>query len=232
MECLLELLKEDFENRKARLCPVKYKFSNLLNNDEPHLTKNIEILLAFLATIEENLYDYNSPQSEVSKILDNFFKKCKIEVQAMKDKNISKEKNISFFKFLTSDLVNVAIFGKCEEIMQVLKTEEYKNEFPCYSFLMKKRIARIKDMVRFINAASDLIQDYAKLELPIVVIAKIFSFLYPRDFRNVGRALWIKSTISNSCLNFKPHETENGETVIDFNSVFSRFPIRFVKELS
>ena len=77
--------------------------------------------------------------------------------------------------------------------MHVLDVDRYKLEFPCFAFLLEKRTERVKAMLYFRNATIDLIKEYAKVNIPIIVTENILHFLRPKDFRNVARAMSLTS---------------------------------------
>lgn len=185
VECLLEL-KADF---KAQDRDGKSPF-DIQKENMPGLPKSAEVLIAFMTTdhvFPVLEHDISSKSDYKTKFLFSQF--FRIEVARMRAVQICDERNISFFQFLTDDLLNVTFFAKYGQLMQVLETGVYKTEFPVYAFLLEKRIGRVKDMLRFTESVENLIQKYAERKLPSLVIHHIFSYLSVGDFRNAARAL-------------------------------------------
>lgn len=118
-----------------------------------------------------------------------FYRKCQLEIDKMKQKKICNERNITFYEFLVNDLMKVTISARYEQILEILDLNKYQLEFPCYFFLLKKRVERVKNMLEIQDSVICLLENYSRIELPIIIIDKIFECLSARDFRNIGRAL-------------------------------------------
>ena len=156
------------------------------------ITESGKVLIAFRALTEDNFYtieDCNISEVKTWKLANTFFERCKSEVQKLKKTNICDKNHVTFYTFLTNLLLKASKFARSERIMQVLESGECKREFPCYAFLLEKRIQRVVDILQIENCFTDFIQEYAKIKLTVVIIDKILSYLSVGDFRNFGRAL-------------------------------------------
>ncbi|XP_051169365.1 putative ankyrin repeat protein RF_0381 isoform X2 [Leptopilina boulardi] len=164
------------------------------------ITRRTEIVIAFMAmkNIEVNYFDDMEIDEDDETFLELngnrnmayfYYRKCQVEIIKMKQKKICDERNITFYDFLVNDLMRVTISARYKKILEILDLNKYQFEFPCYFFLLKKRIERIKKMLQIQDSVICLFQNFVNIELPIIVIDKIFENFSARDFRNIARIL-------------------------------------------
>ncbi|XP_043472687.1 putative ankyrin repeat protein RF_0381 [Leptopilina heterotoma] len=209
IECLLHFQADVTALNKHRERPLESSYSYT-----DFITRRSEILLAFMAlnnievSIDDEKNDMNndndddddndldadlneeSPATSCNRNMSVFFyRKCQLEIDKMKQKKICNERNITFYEFLVNDLMKVTISARYEQILEILDLNKYQLEFPCYFFLLKKRVERVRNMLQIQDSVICLLENYSKIELPIIIIDKIFENLSARDFRNLGRVL-------------------------------------------
>ncbi|XP_020298631.1 POTE ankyrin domain family member B2-like [Pseudomyrmex gracilis] len=109
--------------------------------------------------------------------------KCEKEVAIMKNEKISNT-NISFYDILIKDTNLVAIYMSNENVVQVLRSDEYKTKFPIYSSMIKNQFRKGMKKKELLEQGTEifyLLFNFPKL--PLGCIEQIFSYLSDNDIR-------------------------------------------------
>ncbi|XP_033213964.1 serine/threonine-protein phosphatase 6 regulatory ankyrin repeat subunit A-like [Belonocnema kinseyi] len=155
--------------------------------------KTLNLTTAFIALRGEDISSYTGEISEEDEELfewvEPYFVGCKLEIERMKNERICDTRDVSYLDFLTEDLFRVTAFSRNELLMKMLESLEYENKFPSYAFIFEKRIQRVNKLRTCVDMVEDFLSEYAKVDLPMIVLGKILSYLSASDVRNFGRAL-------------------------------------------
>lgn len=122
---------------------VKY-FMATNNTFRP--SPSLKILVPFMTSVEDDVVNHHKtdPIAPGWIRVISLFEECKLELETMKKKRVCADRRVSFYDFLSLSCFKAVIFAGNEEVMQVLESGEYKNEFPLYAFLLERRIERVK----------------------------------------------------------------------------------------
>uniref|UniRef100_T1HJB1 ANK_REP_REGION domain-containing protein n=1 Tax=Rhodnius prolixus TaxID=13249 RepID=T1HJB1_RHOPR len=162
---------------------------------ERHIVK---MKTANLYVSEQNLLSISS----TSKISD-FQGECKEEIASMRSEKIDNA-NVSFYDILAKDTSSLAMYMRNENIVLVLKSEDYKTKFPIYAIMIENHFRngmKRKELLEQGNKVFHLLCNNFP-ELPHVCIGKIFSYLNDEDL----------STLMDAC---KPLSISNPNTNIN-----------------
>lgn len=192
-ELLLEL-KASVEFRKDVIF-FSYQ-SNKISTFNSTRIDTLALLTAFLAIKKEDIYEYILSISHPWRFgwIEPCFLKCKIELNRMKERHLCDDRNITVYDILVKDLMEVVALCKNQEVMLILETMNYGNEFPCYEYLLKKRIERLQHLRNCRNVIIRFFGNFFKRQLPIIVFDEIFKFLNVGDLRNFERALSVRDS--------------------------------------
>ncbi|XP_020283086.1 ankyrin-1-like [Pseudomyrmex gracilis] len=103
---------------------------------------------------------------------------CEKEVAIMKNEKISNT-NISFYDILIKD-----IYMKNENVVQVLRSDEYKTKFPIYSSMINNYFRKYIERKELLEQGTKLFYFFCNFpELPLECIEQIFSYLSDNDVR-------------------------------------------------
>ena len=189
LELLLELKADTTVRNKENFSPLVKCF--MATNNTYRLMPALEILIPFMTLRGDDIDDHyrqDPPAPGWAKVI-SIFDKCKLELEIMKKKKISKDRRLSFHDFLTLSFFKAVILTRNLDVMKTLESEEYVKEFPCYAFLLMKRIQRIKSQQVPVEKVFNFFLEYKERKLPTLVIEKILSFLCAGDFKNFEWAL-------------------------------------------
>ncbi|XP_020288007.1 POTE ankyrin domain family member B2-like [Pseudomyrmex gracilis] len=108
---------------------------------------------------------------------------CEKEVAIMKNEKISNT-NISFYDILIKDTNRVAIYMRNENVVQVLRSDEYKTKFPIYSSMIKNQFRKGMKKKELLEQGTKIFYFFCNFpELPLGCIEQIFSYLSDNDIR-------------------------------------------------
>ncbi|XP_014234507.1 uncharacterized protein LOC106657483 [Trichogramma pretiosum] len=141
-----------------------------------------ELLIKHIAKMpkisEENLRMINNDEK-----LSVFFRNCLKELSRMKP-NICD--NISLFKVLTKSMDIIVGYTKNQDLLRLLHSNVFANEFPIYYSMLKERFHKAESRRRLIEPSlvvfSWLVRPYV---LPDIVTSQIFSYLTSEDLVNL-----------------------------------------------
>ncbi|XP_020297770.1 uveal autoantigen with coiled-coil domains and ankyrin repeats-like [Pseudomyrmex gracilis] len=108
--------------------------------------------------------------------------KCEKEVAIMKNEKISNT-NISFYDILIKD-TNLVIYMRNENVVQVLRSDEYKTKFPIYSSMIKNQFRKGMKKKELLEQGTKIFYFFCNFpELPLECSEQIFSYLSDNDIR-------------------------------------------------
>ncbi|XP_020293932.1 putative ankyrin repeat protein RBE_0220 isoform X5 [Pseudomyrmex gracilis] len=109
--------------------------------------------------------------------------KCEKEVAIMKNEKISNT-NISFYDIVIKDTNLVEIYMRNENVVQVLRSDEYKTKFPIYSSMIKNQFRKgMKKKELFEEGIKSFYFFCNFPDLPLECIGQIFRYLSDNDIR-------------------------------------------------
>ncbi|XP_020291567.1 uncharacterized protein LOC109858571 [Pseudomyrmex gracilis] len=109
--------------------------------------------------------------------------KCEREVAFMKNEKISNT-SISFYDILIKDTNLEAIYMKNENVVQVLRSDEYKTKFPIYFSMIKNQFRNGMKRKELLEQGIKIFYFFCNFpELPLECIEQIFSYLRDDDIR-------------------------------------------------
>ncbi|XP_044738611.1 ankyrin-1-like isoform X4 [Chrysoperla carnea] len=114
----------------------------------------------------------------------DFQEKCENEITSMKSEKMNNY-NISFYDILTKNTDSLAICLRNENIVQILKLDDYKTKFPIYGSMIKSRFRngmKRKELLDQGNKILHFLFAYY-LQLPQECTEKIFSYLSDEDLK-------------------------------------------------
>ncbi|XP_020288037.1 uncharacterized protein LOC109856789 [Pseudomyrmex gracilis] len=121
---------------------------------------------------------------------------CEKEVAIMKNEKISNT-TISFYDILIKDTNQVAIYMRNENVVQVLRSDEYKTKFPIYSSMIKNQFRNGMERKELLEQGTKSLYFFCNCpELPRECIDQIFSYLSDTDIRILIDA-WKSVSVSN-----------------------------------
>lgn len=109
---------------------------------------------------------------------------CEKEIEDMKNEKISNS-NISFKDILTGNINQIAAFTRNQNVVQVLKSEDYKTKFPLYASMIKnyfrKGLKRKELLEQSFKISSILFSSLP--ELPLICVEKILGNLTDEELK-------------------------------------------------
>lgn len=185
----------ELKNIEAFDCLLEFKPSLAFANDDVYLysCQALVHITAFIASRDINFLKKFFKLNKLSKDLKSLKSHsamCKVEVLHMKTKRICETTNVTYFDFLTGDLLRIAMLARIGNVIQKLESLAlFKAIFPFYVVHFESRIKRVKKLRTFLDMAEDYLKEYSKKNLPDLVLREIFRYLTVSDVRNFGRAL-------------------------------------------
>lgn len=128
----------------------------------------------------------NLATNGTSSKLSEFKIKCEQEVEKLKSEKICANTNVTFYDILSKPIDNVAIYARNPKIVEVLKTNDYKQKFTTYSGLINGKIMRAitrKDLLDKGYVFFDLLSDSLSIRLPYNCTENICSYLGDKELR-------------------------------------------------
>ncbi|XP_020297403.1 ankyrin repeat and KH domain-containing protein 1-like [Pseudomyrmex gracilis] len=157
-----------------------YDFSSCINCEEiaDFLKQHIVKIKAANLSVSEQVLSMSS-NFEIRDLQD----KCEKEVAIMKNEKISNT-NISFYDILIKDTNLLAIYIKNENVVQVLRSDEYKTKFPIYSSMIKNQFRKGMKKKELLEQGTKNFYFFCNFfELPLECSEQIFSYLSDNDIR-------------------------------------------------
>lgn len=112
-----------------------------------------------------------------------FYYECNEEIANMKKEKIN-GCNISFYDILKKNTKTLAIYLMNENLIQVLKSEDYKTKFPIFASLIKSHFRQGMERIELLEQGKKIYHFiFSNPELPHDCIEKIFSYLSNKDLR-------------------------------------------------
>ncbi|XP_044740048.1 serine/threonine-protein phosphatase 6 regulatory ankyrin repeat subunit B-like [Chrysoperla carnea] len=148
--------------------------------------KTIEILKRHIVQMKTaNLYVSQQNLRSVDEIsFPDFQEKCENEITSMKSEKMNNY-NISFYDILTKNTDSLAICLRNENIVQILKLDDYKTKFPIYGSMIKSRFRNGMKRKELIDQGNKILHFlFANhLQLPQECTEKICSYLSNEDLK-------------------------------------------------
>ncbi|XP_044726613.1 serine/threonine-protein phosphatase 6 regulatory ankyrin repeat subunit B-like isoform X3 [Chrysoperla carnea] len=166
---------------KKNLTPLDYAI-------ETTTAETIEILKRHIVQMKTaNLYVNQQNLLSVDEIsYRNFQEKCENEITGMKSEKMNNY-NISFYDILTKNTDSLAICLRNENIVQILKLDDYKTKFPIYGSMIKSRFRNGMKRKELLDQGNKILRFlFANhLQLPQECTEKIFSYLSDEDLKKI-----------------------------------------------
>lgn len=157
---------------------------------------SVLILIAVIAMTDADVYHSSGCEILYERgglFAHEIYQLCKKQVQRMKRSYFMFTGYFSLYDFLKDDLMKVLSWPTISEKVEKLDCAILRPHFPHYSFLIKKRIERVKKLLFFkdciINFLSSYVKCTLKLNLPTEIGEIIFSCMSFESIRNFMRAL-------------------------------------------
>ncbi|XP_067625980.1 ankyrin-3-like [Eurosta solidaginis] len=143
---------------------------------ERHIVK---MKIAKLYVSEKNLLSMSS-SGEIS----GFQDECEEEIASMKSEKIN-NLNISFYDILAKGTSSLAIYMRNENIVQVLKSDDYKTKFPIYASMIESHFRMGMERKELLEQGNKIFHFLFNNfpELPYDCTEKIFSYLRNEHLR-------------------------------------------------
>jgi ankyrin repeat protein len=139
----------------------------------------VKMKTANLYVSEKNLLSMSS-SGEIS----GFQDECEEEIARMKSEKINNP-NISFYDILAKGTSSLAIYMRNENIVQVLKSDDYKKKFPIYASMIESHFRKGMERKELLEQGNKIFHFLFNNfpELPYDCTEKIFSYLSNEDLR-------------------------------------------------
>ncbi|XP_044728090.1 putative ankyrin repeat protein RF_0381 isoform X1 [Chrysoperla carnea] len=161
-------------------------YNNLTPLDYAETVETIEILKRHIVQMKTaNLYVNQQNLLSVDGIsYPNFQEKCENEITYMKSEKMNNY-NISFYDILTKNTDSLAICLRNENIVQILKLDDYKTKFPIYGSMIKNCFRNGMKRKELLDQGNKILRFlFANhLQLPQECTEKIFSYLSDEDLK-------------------------------------------------
>ncbi|XP_067623198.1 ankyrin-3-like [Eurosta solidaginis] len=141
----------------------------------------VKMKTANLYVCEKNLLSMSS-SGEIS----GFQDECEEEIASMKSEKIN-NLNISFYDILAKGTSSLAICMRNENIVQVLKSDDYKTKFPIYASMIECHFRKGMERKELLEQGNKIFHFLFKNfpELPYDCTETIFSYLRNEDLRTL-----------------------------------------------
>jgi pyruvate kinase len=114
----------------------------------------------------------------------DFQKKCEEEIVRLKCEMVSNV-NVSFYDILTKSTNQLTMYAKNESIVQVLKSDDYKRNFPIYAGMINSNFRKGERRKEFLEQGNNnlriLFNNFP--QLPHDCTDKVLSYLSDEDLR-------------------------------------------------
>ncbi|XP_076547719.1 uncharacterized protein LOC117610162 [Osmia lignaria lignaria] len=170
-----EILKQYIVKVKTAGLYVNARNLSLINFDE---TRLMEIS-------DNEISDNEISDNEIIGIkFSNFQRECKAEIEIMTGEKIDSS-NTSFYDILTKSISQLAIYARNKNIVQALKSDDYKTKFPIYASVINGRFRRGIEKKKLLEQCNMFFHSLCEslLELPTYCTEKILSYLNGEDLR-------------------------------------------------
>ncbi|XP_076655935.1 uncharacterized protein LOC143360718 isoform X2 [Halictus rubicundus] len=109
---------------------------------------------------------------------------CKAEIKIMRGEKIDNS-NTSFHDILTKSISQLAIYARNENIVQALKSDDYKTKFPIYASMIDSRFRRGIEKKELLEQGNKFFHSLSESlpELPPCCTEKILSYLNVKELR-------------------------------------------------
>ena len=121
---------------------------------------------------------------------DYYYIKCKKELDKMKYRKVSN--TVSVFHILSKNTRKLVDYARNESLMQNFKTIDIKKEFPCYSSILKKRVAEAQKRKILLVSGEQHLRSICRFNFPSLVIYEILNYINSSGLQN------LKDTIQSS----------------------------------
>ena len=114
----------------------------------------------------------------------DFQKECKEEIASMKTEKISNA-NVSFYNIVIKDINQLAMYAGNENIVQILRSDDYKVKFPIYASMINSNFRKGERRRELLQQGNKILLFLFKNfpQLPHDCTEKIFSYLSDEDLR-------------------------------------------------
>ncbi|XP_020290493.1 ankyrin-1-like isoform X2 [Pseudomyrmex gracilis] len=110
---------------------------------------------------------------------------CETEVAIMKNEKISNS-NISLYDILIKDTNPLAKYMRNKNVVQVLRSEDYKTKYPMYASMIKSKFRKGMEKKELLEQGTKIFSFFCNFpELPHECIEQIFSYLSNNDVRSL-----------------------------------------------
>ena len=118
-----------------------------------------------------------------SEELRGMYRQCSVEIEKMRETYICDECTVSFSDILMKKTFNIAMILNNENVLQILKSRDYQEEFPIYANILKSRLKEAKRLNLLIQLSTRNFSLEIKDALPTIIIHEVFSYLSEKDLR-------------------------------------------------
>ncbi|XP_044742473.1 ankyrin-3-like [Chrysoperla carnea] len=157
--------------------------------------KTIEIIKRHIVQMKTaNLYvskkNLLSVKLAIGDEISNFQDKCEVEITSMKSEKINNY-NISFYDILSKITNSLAICLRNENIVHILKLDDYKTKFPIYASMIKSRFRNAMKRKELLEQSNKIIFFFLNNSphLPQDCTEKILSYLSDEDLKHFNECL-------------------------------------------
>ncbi|XP_051168998.1 ankyrin-3-like [Leptopilina boulardi] len=167
---------------------------NLILNKNTYID-TLKLLIARLVQLrsisgDENLLELKETKALADYGLSEFYTDCEIQIINARETKIHLDFDVSYYDILSQPVDKIANFVRQKELMKVLELSFMK--FPAYGEFLKRSIEKGSDRKELIdmsaNCLLNVIYKNYKIQLPSLVIDKIFKNLSVIDLRRLQQA--------------------------------------------
>ena len=134
------------------------------------------------ATNDECIHGQNLELLKIER-LNLFYRECKEEIKNMKLLKISN--NLTYFDILVENRNKLAIWFRNKNLMKLLKSAKYLEQFPLYGKCLKAQIKDGKRRNLLLELSLQYMNKALEFQFPRLIVDEIFSYLSCRDLRNL-----------------------------------------------
>jgi hypothetical protein len=120
----------------------------------------------------------------LTKGISQFQNECEEEIASMKTEKFSNA-NVSFYDILTKGIRQLARYAANESIVQILRSDDYKMEFPIYASMINNNFRKGEKRKELLEKGNKIFHFHFNKfpQLPRDCIEEIFSYLSDEDLR-------------------------------------------------
>ncbi|XP_043470095.1 putative ankyrin repeat protein RF_0381 [Leptopilina heterotoma] len=167
-------------SERSEIISILLLHNALSNRDDLSLKDEVRNKLTKHSLMHNELYECRKN----SEPLKGFSFMCKEEIKRMQLCQL--ENNITLLDLVRKTATTVEIYMRNEKILRRLN--DFQSSFPIYSSMLNVKINKAKQRRELIKSASLCMENVLKIEIPYLVIEKIFFYLDNLNLRNLINA--------------------------------------------